>query len=116
LIAHEIRDFNPKNYVYDYEGAPLFVKIYLGDQNFESEYPQRKRTPHSSIEKELQFFTSMMQTDSQGSFLAVPIQKKKKKDTDNDESTWVCPYCDTENPAFEPPSPKGEGFLLHRSP
>jgi hypothetical protein len=42
----------------------------------------------------------MMHEDESGSFLAVPIKKKKKERGDEDEDDWECPICGTLNPAY----------------
>ncbi len=94
--ATELNSFNPKNYVYDEEGNPLFVKVYLGSAN-----QHRNEKVLSSPANGLVILKRMAQEDKEGSFIAVPIYKKKKnnEDENDDESNWECPYCYTINPA-----------------
>lgn len=111
LAAHEDNHFNPKNYVYDDEGNPLFVKIYI-----ESVLTEKKSSSPSALEQKLHFLSSMMQNDSIGNFLAVPIEKKKKKqDNDDEESTWTCPFCGTETPARKSAC-SNKDCILYRTP
>ncbi len=92
--AAENNEFNPKNYVYNNEGEPLFVKVYIESSN------RNINADSLSLQKEgLHILNLMMQEDRKGSFLVIPIKKKKSKSDDDDESTWICPYCDTENEA-----------------
>lgn len=92
ISAHEC---DPKNYVYDDEGHPLFVKVYLEttkDNLFDS-----KKTAYAFSSKEnANFIFTLMQKDSGGSFIAVPIRKKTDSD---DDDYWQCPYCGAENSA-----------------
>jgi hypothetical protein len=83
-------DINPENYIYNHEGTPLFVKVYVG-----------KNALFIHQGKESLFLLKLMQKDRNGSFLPVPISKKHKpkKEDDEEEDTWVCPYCETVNSA-----------------
>ena len=91
-------DFNLKNYVYDDEGVPVFIKIYIKspktgslDQNQDGVQQVLNRIGHE---------------DERGSYIVVPIKRhKKEKDKDEDdadgydESWWKCPYCGRKNDA-----------------
>lgn len=113
-------EFNPKNYVYNDEGYPLFVKIYVeGPENSPSHAEKAVYAPPLK-EKTISFF-NLMQKDDRGSFIVIPIKNKKKKsdeeekeeDYDHDEKYWKCPYCDTENPASRN-SCQNKKCCLHR--
>src|SRR5580700_12017309 len=80
LLAHKITTFNPKNYVYDDEGNPLFIKIYT--KSLDIEFSQAEQFSFSSSGTESHLLSSMIQIDTLGSFLPVPIQKKKKSSDD----------------------------------
>jgi hypothetical protein len=43
----------------------------------------------------------MSQDDQRGSYVVIPIKKKRDKDDDKDESNWECPYCGRINKASE---------------
>lgn len=87
--AHERHLFNPKNYVYDDEGNPLFVKIYVDSQKLEMFHAQKNGSANVT------HFVNL--NDAAGTYLIVPIHKKKRPD---DDDSWTCPYCGTENPAY----------------
>ncbi len=96
--ANEIDDFDFKNYVYDDEGTPVFIKIYIKSPKTESSNENKSGTPLFQEQDDLQQILSRMaQDDQRGSYIVVPITKKKKikddDDEDKDESTWECPYC-----------------------
>lgn len=97
---HASNDYLMQNYVYDNEGNPLFVKVYLQKNLSSNRHP---------------FVNSMIQDDHRGSFLAVPLKKKKSNDDDDDkdESTWECPYCGAINPASRNTC-QTKGCVLHR--
>ena len=86
---------NPKSYIYDDEGNPVFVKVYV-----ESSKCHRNADSPRLSEKE-QILNLMIQEDKAGSFWAIPIKKKKSKEKEDDteESTWECPMCGRTNPA-----------------
>jgi hypothetical protein len=96
VSAAEDDIYNPKNYVYDDEGNPLFVKVYL--RNPKAERRNQNKKHFFSKENDMQILNLMMQEDLRGNFIAIPI-KKKKNDDDEDESNWGCPYCHTINPS-----------------
>lgn len=99
VSSAEIDTFNPKNYVYDDEGNPLFVKVYL-KARAESLSQSGRAVSIPSQENDIQILKLMMQEDQRGSFLVIPIKKKKSNDDeDKDESNWECPYCHKINPA-----------------
>jgi hypothetical protein len=112
--ANRIDDFNLKNYVYDDEGNPVFVKVYIkspkakfSDQDWSDSFSQQDSLPH--------LLNLMTQDDQGGSYLVVPIKKKKDKDDDDDkdESVWECPYCGTINESFRNTCKK-KGCVLYR--
>jgi hypothetical protein len=95
--ADRNNDFNLKNYVYDDEGVPLFIKLYIKASKTESSDRNKSVVPLFLAEESVQILNLMMQEDQLGSFLAIPIKKKKEKE--DDESTWECPICGRTNPA-----------------
>ncbi len=111
-------NFNPKNYIYDDNGNPVFVKVYIdhlkpqsSDQNLEGISCAVQNTG-------LQTLNLMTQYDERGSYLAIPIKSKKKKNNDDDEDDkkekyWKCPYCGTENPP-ERNTCSNSNCVLHR--
>ena len=114
--ANGIDDFNLKNYVYDHEGVPVFIKIYIDSPKEKSSNHNKSSAP-SQLDSLEQILNRMAQNDLRGTYIAVPIAKKKNKkdndDEDKDESTWECPYCGRTNKASsnycETP-----GCVLHR--
>lgn len=116
--ANGIDDFDLKNYVYDDEGAPVFIKIYIESPKTESSNRNKSTNrlfpQHNDFQ---QILNRITQEDQRGSYIVVPITKKKKikedDDDDKDESTWQCPYCNRVNKASsnycETP-----GCVLHR--
>jgi hypothetical protein len=100
VSADSYGNFNPKNYVYDDEGSPVFVRVYVNDSTTESSNRNRKAASLFLKEEGAQILDLMLQEDQKGSFLAIPLKKKKQKDDNEDESTWECPMCGRENPAY----------------
>lgn len=86
-------EFDPKNYVYNDEGSPLFVKVYI-------EIPKISYRETSveafDLQKKIKPFFNLMQNDDRGSFIVIPIKTAKDRDEDD---YWECPLCGTENPA-----------------
>ena len=82
-------EFNPKNYIYNDEGCPLFVKVY---KNISNETSVEAR----AIDEKKHSLYNFIQKDNGRSFIAIPI----KRNTDSGEDDyWECPYCETKNPA-----------------
>lgn len=89
VSAHE-EHYNLKNYVYDDEGNPVFVKIYIPFEDHQENVCAAKAC----------HMLQAQQRDKSGSYIVVPIRKKKKsEEDDDDENTWECPYCGIVNPA-----------------
>jgi len=93
--ANRIDDFNFKNYIYDDDGNPVFIKIYIKSSTEILEQNKANTLPLQ------QLINRMAQDDQRGSYIVIPIKKKKHKeeDDDKDESTWECPYCGRTNKA-----------------
>ena len=89
-------DLSIKNYVYDDEGNPAFIKIYIEPSKAELLSSNRNFYQQNRLERIL---NKMSQKDQRGTYFVVPIKKKKSKNDDDDTSTWECPYCGTINPA-----------------
>ncbi len=87
-------DLTSQSYLYDNEGEPRFIKIYI-----DSPTPRNKRRTTSLQAGLQQILNRMAQEDPTGRYIVVPLKKKKGKDTD--ESVWECPYCGKSNHAFE---------------
>lgn len=102
-FSAEAKSFDVKNYVYDDEGNPLFIKVYCKCCGEKSSHSHKKSGLPSSQENKLGILSKMLQKDQKGSFLVIPIKKKKKnKDDDNPfEKYWECPYCQTLNPVYQ---------------
>lgn len=102
--------FDPKCYLYNEEGYPLFVKVYVEPslQSIHSDSSSRG-------EGKAQFLTLMTQNDRDGAFIVVPIKKKKSRNDDEEEDTWQCPYCDTINEASRNTC-KNPECILYRKP
>jgi len=102
--TNEIHNFNPKNYVYDDEGNPVFIKIYIQSSTVNSPNQNKGRT-HQEQDDLIQILNRMTQHDQRGGYVVVPIKKKKSHDDDDDddkdESTWECPYCHRTNKASD---------------
>ncbi|MGC1877931.1 MAG: hypothetical protein WA347_03265 [Rhabdochlamydiaceae bacterium] len=102
-LANGTDDFNLKNYVYDEEGNPVFIKIYIETSKTESSHRSKNASSFFPLQNEagLQISNPMMQDDQRGSYIVIPIKKKKNKNDDDDqeESTWTCPICGRDNPA-----------------
>lgn len=110
IWANDVEHLSTKNYVYDDEGNPVFIKIYIkASKNVSSS--QRNRTLPSLLEEDKKFWALMTQKDDRGTYIVIPI--KKKKSSSDDESTWECPYCHRENPASSNFC-KTKGCVLHR--
>jgi hypothetical protein len=103
VSANEIEGFDLKNYVYDDEGNPVFIKVYI-----KSIKPLKTKFSNQDwndlpLQQDSwqQLMNQVSQEDQRGTYLIIPIKKKKGKDADDDkdESNWECPYCGTDNPA-----------------
>lgn len=96
-----IDDFNSKNYVYDDEGNPIFIKIYIESHKEKCSNRNNSGTHFFPQQDGLQLtLNRMTQDDQRGSYIVIPIKRKKDNDDDDkDESTWECPYCHRENKA-----------------
>ncbi|MBS0607602.1 MAG: hypothetical protein KF898_05125 [Parachlamydiales bacterium] len=88
-----------QNYVYDDQGNPLFVKVYVPASKMELWKSSDKINLLSAEGQKIQILRRIVQEDGRGGFLVVPIKKKRSKDDDDEESTWECPYCLTVNPS-----------------
>ncbi len=88
VVAAVQHGVNPEDYIYNCEGTPLFVKVYVEKQVLQN------RGSSS--------FLKLLQEDRNGSFLAVPIKKKQKDKNEDEENedTWICPICNTKNPEY----------------
>jgi hypothetical protein len=88
-------EFDSKNYVYDDEGNPRFVKVYLNNQTCDTSNQKRENSSSTLQEIGNLFINLFIQEDPRGVFIAIPIRNRDRDDDDY----WQCPYCDTINPA-----------------
>jgi hypothetical protein len=101
--TNETENFNPKNYIYDDNGHPIFIKIYIETLKTSSSGENEYAVSHSLQKGGLQMLNLMTQNDHRGGYIAIPIKKKNKNkndDDDKDENVWICPICERENPAY----------------
>src|SRR5512135_2812216 len=82
--ADRIDNFNPKNYVYDDNGTPIFIKIYIDSPKVDRLHQNESSAPLFSLPGgDMQILNLMTQNDQRGSFIVIPIKKKKSKDDDD---------------------------------
>lgn len=116
VSASGVDDFNPKNYVYDDNGTPLFVKVYIkAPKTGFSQQSESASLLVSSQNADMRILNSIVQDDQRGSFIVIPIKKKKYQvdDEERNESVWECPYCGTINESFRNTCKK-KGCVLYR--
>ncbi len=90
-------EVNVSNYLYDHDGNPSFVKVYLNEWD---ESNIGKNEGFLAVNKVVRArFHLLLQKDGKGSYMAIPLQKKgKDKDKDKDEDDyWICPHCGRKN-------------------
>src|SRR5579872_7119646 len=94
-------DVDTTDYLYDDEGCPSFVKVYLNEEIENDFYEDEEFLTANKVI--LSTFRMLMQRDRKGSYLAIPLQKKgKDKDKDKDEEDyWTCPHCGRKNRATD---------------
>lgn len=86
LMSSNLHHDHYKNYIYDSDGVRLFVKVYVEDTELLSHSRQESKT-----------LLKFLQRDNRGSFLPVPITKKRNAN-DDQEDYWICPICGIKNP------------------